>query len=136
MLRVPPAVLPPHALQRDHHPPRPAVVPVLVQVDSLPRAEGEAAAPDGQQEAGAHEGALHVRRHVVVALVQVAVLRALGYQAVQGVGQVQGHVGASVLVDGQARRGVLRARGRMGREGAGRGRKVEIGVGQQLENYG
>ena len=75
--------------------------------------------PDGQQQARAHEGALHVGRHVVGPLLQVAVLRALGYQAVQGVGQVQGDVGGRVFVDGQARR--LREQRERGWRVGGRG---------------
>ena len=53
-----------------------------------------------------HEGGFDVGGHVVRALVRVAVVVALRSDAVEGVVQVQGNVGARVLVDREARRGV------------------------------
>ena len=48
----------------------------------LPGAEGQAALLDGHRERCAHEAALHVRRHVVHALVQMPILPPFRHDAV------------------------------------------------------
>eukprot|EP00955_Chlamydomonas_euryale_P088249 364362-Chlamydomonas_euryale.AAC.21 len=98
-----------------HHPtPKHAHAP-------LPCAKRKASTRDRHREAGSHQRRLDVRRHVIWALVQVAVHVALWRNAVERVVEIQRHVWARVLVDRQRRAGVQDCRTGRGEKRGGRG---------------
>lgn len=85
---------------------------MLEQIDVLPGAERQAAAGNGYRELRAGQDAADMGRHVVGALVGVAIKRGVfADQAGEKGLQIPQHVGVGVLLDGQRRAGVLAKQG-------------------------
>jgi hypothetical protein len=86
-------------------------IPMLVQVNPLPRSQSEPPVTDGNIETRAHETRFDVPRHVIVAfhgMSKGAVAIPLGgHQLVQGGFEIDTHVRIGVFIDGQTRRCVL-----------------------------
>src|SRR5439155_3041820 len=91
----------------DHHLAAVAAVPMLPDVNALPRAEDQLALPHRHLLGGTGEGRLHVRGHVVVALGHVGEERvAVGDEAAQERLEVALYGRIRVLLDEEAGRGV------------------------------
>lgn len=97
------------ALNCDNNPSRAAIVSMLIEVDALPCAQRQPPVGDWHGQAWAHQRRLDVGRHVVRALVIVAVLHNVSVRGelVKGVVQVQRDIRRRILIDRQRRRGVL-----------------------------
>eukprot|EP00245_Coleochaete_scutata_P017960 TRINITY_DN908_c0_g1_i1.p3 TRINITY_DN908_c0_g1~~TRINITY_DN908_c0_g1_i1.p3 ORF type:complete len:117 (+),score=17.30 TRINITY_DN908_c0_g1_i1:158-508(+) len=77
---------------------------MFIQVYALPCPESKPPIVNRDSQRAAHQGRFHVGRHVIIALVEMAIVVALGNKLVEGIFHVERDIRTCILVDGQARR--------------------------------